>query len=93
MGLEVISLQDIQEAYLSGQIKQLLINIARKSRRREIRDDVVPINENAKIGPNYNDCLMNYVYNFWDISRAKKQSESLMRAIQSLNNYKFYKPR
>ena len=72
--------------------KQTLINITRKSRRRTIREDIVPINENAQIGPNYNEQLMNYVASMWDIERAMGNSESLRRAYRYLEEFEYNIP-
>ena len=90
-GVSIVNIP--QNPDLENDPKQTLINIARRSRKREIREDIVPINDNAQIGPNYNDCLMKYVLKYWDISRASSQSESLRRAIQSLSIYKYIQPR
>lgn len=67
--------------------KQTLINICRRSRKRNVKDDIVPINNNAAIGPNYNGRLLEYVFGDWDIERAKQRSESLQRAYQKLENF------
>jgi hypothetical protein len=72
--------------------KQTLINITRRSRKRSIREDIVPINENAQIGPNYNEQLMNYVASIWDIERAMNNSESLRRAFRYLENFEYTIP-
>jgi hypothetical protein len=72
--------------------KQTLINITRKSRRRSVREDIVPINENAQIGPNYNEQLMNYVASSWDIERAMGNSESLRRAYRNLEGFEYNIP-
>ncbi len=74
---------------LEANPKQTLINIARKSRRRSVREDIVPINKNAQIGPNYNEQLMNYVASIWDIEKAMENSESLRRACQYLEGFKY----
>ena len=52
-----------------------------------MREDIVPINENASIGPNYNGCLMEFVYKNWDIQNAMKRSKSLMRAMTKLSEF------
>jgi hypothetical protein len=72
--------------------KQTLINITRRSRKRSVREDIVPINENAQIGPNYNEQLMNYVASNWDIERAMNNSESLKRAYRYLEKYEYIAP-
>jgi hypothetical protein len=77
---------------LENDPKQTLINVAKKSRKRTIREDIVPINNNAKIGPNYNDRLMQFVSEYWDIERAKIHSESLKRAHECLINFTYTFP-
>ncbi len=70
--------------------KRTLISIARRSRIRNVREDIVPINENAQIGPNYNGRLMDYVINHWNIERAMLRSESLTRAYHKLELFQSY---
>ena len=72
--------------------KRLLIQLAGKSRKRDVREDIVPINSNAKIGPNYNGRLMEFVFDGWDINRAKSRSVSLSRAFNNLQNFKYIAP-
>lgn len=67
--------------------KNTLINLARKSRKRRIREDVVPVNKNASIGPNYNGCLSEFVLNHWDLHNAVSHSRSLNRTWQRLNQF------
>lgn len=73
--------------------KKILIQLAAKSRKRDVREDIVPINFNAKIGPNYNGRLMEFVFDGWDISRAKGRSQSLYRAFNNLQKFKYVIPR
>lgn len=67
-----------------------LINLTRRSRRRDIREDIVPINEHASIGPNYNGRLMQFVFNKWDINRAMTRSQSLRKAYQRLKTFEYH---
>ena len=67
--------------------KQTLINLARRSRIRKIREDIVPVNGYALIGPNYNGCLMDFVYNKWNLENAISNSESLERAVLFLDQF------
>lgn len=67
--------------------KRSLINLARRSRRRAVREDIVPINDNASIGPNYNGRLMEFVNSNWDIDLAKGRSGSLLRTINRLEAF------
>lgn len=77
---------------LENDPKRKLINIAKKSRKRNIREDIVPLNSNAKIGPNYNGRLMEFVFNHWSIERAMERSESLRRAYLKLELFQFQPP-
>lgn len=72
--------------------KQSLISLVNKSKRRDIKSDVIPRHE-AQIGPNYNGRLSQFVIEHWDIERAAKNSESLKRAINALENFKYVPPR
>jgi hypothetical protein len=69
--------------------KNTLIHLARRSRIRRIREDLVPINENAAIGPNYNGCLMEFVFNNWNIETALTRSKSLLKAFKILENFQY----
>ena len=64
--------------------KLTVISLAKKSRKREIRDAIVPVDSYASIGPEYNNKLQNFVYSFWDINSARKYSPSLNKAVKSL---------
>ena len=68
--------------------KQHLINLARKSRRREVRDDIVPPHGSTRqIGPNYNGRLVSFVHKKWDVLVATQSSESLTRTFNSLSKF------
>jgi len=67
--------------------KNTLIQLAKRSKKRTIREDIVPINQNAKIGPNYNGCLSEFVFNSWDIENGVLHSESLKRAYEKLRDF------
>jgi hypothetical protein len=67
--------------------KNTLIQLARRSKKRHIREDIVPINQNASIGPNYNGCLSEYVFHTWNIENAVLRSDSLKRAYNKLRDF------
>lgn len=68
--------------------KQFLLAKARKSRKRNLKDDIVPkVGSTAKVGPNYNARLCDFVRNDWDVHRAKKHSESLNRAFRNVQKF------
>ena len=66
--------------------KQYLVGLARKSRKREIREDIVPIGT-AKVGPAYNLQLARFVANSWSWKAAQQNSESLHRLINCLRDF------
>lgn len=68
--------------------KQLLINLARKSRKRKLREAIVPErNSTAKIGKDYNGQLIDFVQNYWQVESAQVNSRSLQRAMNALINF------
>ncbi len=67
------------------QPKEFIVNLARKSKRRNIREDLVPApGGTAAIGPAFNPRIASFVVNEWDFSRAAHASPSLRRAIERL---------
>jgi hypothetical protein len=68
--------------------KRSLINLARKSVRRNLREAIVPRpHSTAEIGPDYNGRLSEFVEKSWDPYRASHNSSSLNRAIKALENF------
>lgn len=67
--------------------KNTLIQLAKRSNKRDIRADIVPINQNATIGPNYNGSLSDFVFKNWNIENALLHSESLRRAYEKLRDF------
>jgi len=68
--------------------KNELFRLTKKSRKREIREDILPMNGNAAIGPNYNGKLSDFVINHWSINRSIKRSISLLKTLNALEKYK-----
>jgi hypothetical protein len=68
--------------------KQTLVNLARKSSKRTIREDLVPPKGySTMVGPRYTTRLQEFANEFWDLQVAMAVSDSLRRcvaAIQSL---------
>ncbi|MBL8162046.1 MAG: hypothetical protein JNJ61_08675 [Anaerolineae bacterium] len=66
--------------------KALIIRLARLSKIKRIRQDIVPPPENktAKVGKAYNDVLIEFVIKKWDIAAAVQNSPSLERAVRAL---------
>lgn len=68
--------------------KQALINLARKSKNRQIRDAIIPPPKStAKIGPDYNGQLIQFVNKCWQAEIAKSHSQSLERAVNAIINF------
>ena len=68
--------------------KQLLINLAKKSKKRNLRDAIVPDrNSTAKIGKDYNGQLIQFVQNNWQVEAAQVNSRSLQSAMNALINF------
>ena len=62
--------------------KDVMVNLARRSRRRDIRKDMVPrTNGGRPVGPAYSSRLAEYAENKWRPEVAAERSESLRRAI------------
>jgi hypothetical protein len=68
--------------------KQLLINLAKKSKKRKLREAIVPEpNSTAKIGKDYNGQLIHFVNESWQVAPAQTNSPSLERAMNALINF------
>jgi len=66
--------------------KETLINIARTSHSRSIREDLVPRQSSgAKVGPLYVPRLTEFVENLWRPDVAANESESLRRCMLALS--------
>jgi len=67
--------------------KAELLKIIKKSRFRSIKEDILPKNNYAKIGPNYNGRLGEFVYKHWNSTRAAGRSASLARTVKALTAF------
>ena len=68
--------------------KRLLIGLAKRSRKRSLREAIVPRpGTTAKVGPDYNGQLSSFVSSAWDIREALVHSESLRKAVKALNEF------
>ena len=68
--------------------KQVLINLAKRSRKRALRQAIVPIpDRTARVGPDYNGQLSSFVFGAWNIVEAMENSESLRRTVKALNEF------
>jgi hypothetical protein len=67
--------------------KNTIISLAKRSRKREIREAIIPVDNYASIGPGYNYQLQSFVQNLWDIESARKKSPSLDSTIKALEKF------
>ena len=68
--------------------KQSLVNLARRSRTRALRESIVPRQGSTAVqGPNYNGCLGDFIRNRWNRSSAAERSPSLARAWAKLMTF------
>ena len=69
--------------------KEFLVSLARRSRKRRLRDELVP-EPGAKIpvGYGYNTRLSQFVREHWDLKRAAAVSPSLKRTLNRLSESK-----
>lgn len=68
--------------------KKALINLARKSKYRAIREAIVPrTGSSAQQGPDYNGKLIIFVNDYWDVETAALNSPSLQKMINALVSY------
>ena len=68
--------------------KKRLIDIARRSRKRTLREALVPkANSQAKVGRDYNGTLIQYVQYDWRPSIARTNSDSLDRTMRRLASF------
>lgn len=68
--------------------KQVLVEIARHARSKDIRERVVPkAGSTARQGPDYNSCLSQFVETQWDINAACNSSASLKSAVERLRTF------
>jgi hypothetical protein len=65
--------------------KQALINLARKSRRREVREGLVPTpGTGANVGPTYASDIAGFARQAWDVRSAALRCPSLDRCLNRL---------
>jgi len=67
--------------------KSELFRLVSRSRKKQIKQDILPKDRFARIGPNYNERLGEFVFYFWDVSRAMQRSNSLKRTIHCLSTF------
>ncbi len=67
--------------------KRSLIELARRSRKRTLREAICPRNERGtnRTGPGYNDTVGEFVFDAWDPEAARRNAPSLDRAINRMS--------
>ncbi len=71
--------------------KLALISIARTSRNKSVREDIVPRDgSGAKVGPLYVARLTDFTENHWRPDEGARHSESLRRCINALSTLKSF---
>ena len=70
--------------------KEFLISLARKSKKRTIREALVPAQDaTLSVGNEYNTLLSEFVRDHWDLERAASASPSLKRTLDRLSESKY----
>ena len=65
--------------------KQAIVNLARDSRSRLVREDLVPeVGTTAPVGKNYTRRMENFIDAHWEPLAASRSSPSLARAIRAI---------
>jgi hypothetical protein len=65
--------------------KDTLLRLAGKSRRKEVREDMVPrLGGQRKVGPAYASRMIEFTNRHWRPQVAAQRADSLRRAIQAL---------
>jgi hypothetical protein len=74
-----------QQPELESDPKRALVNLARKCRRRRLRDELVPAaGSTNQIGPAFNVRMSQFVRDLWDVGRASAVAPSLARTVDRL---------
>jgi hypothetical protein len=69
--------------------KEILVGLAARSRRTATRSRLVPKQgSTAKQGPDYNQCLGEFVTKYWNPIEASANSPSLLRCIRAIETFK-----
>jgi hypothetical protein len=69
-----------------GDPKEYLVNLARKSRKRAIREAMVPVGM-ARVGPLYNATLVQFIRSYWRVALASRRAPSLDRFLQKVKEF------
>ena len=70
--------------------KKLLIELVSKSKKRELRESIVPaLGSSLKTGPDYNGQLGFFVAKFWKPESAMLNSPSLNRTMKAIKSFSY----
>jgi hypothetical protein len=87
LGIRPVLIPDDVEAIPDP--KRELIQLARRARKRELREDICPPARSTRIvGPNYNAQLAAFVQQHWEPNTARRRAASLARAIDRLIEFR-----
>lgn len=68
--------------------KRALVNLARKCRKRRLREELAPAKGSAnQVGPAYNARMSQFVRDAWDVGRASECAPSLARTCERLSAF------
>ena len=68
--------------------KRALIDLARRSKIARVKSALVPrVGSTAKIGPDYNACLSQFVLHHWNQEEAARTSKSLRQALRQVRSF------
>jgi hypothetical protein len=65
--------------------KDSLLNLIRRSRKKRLKEVMLPQFAGSPQGPEYNAELQRFVQEFWKVERASVRSPSLARAVTAIN--------
>lgn len=70
--------------------KEFLVNVIRKSSKREIKTAIVPKTKStALVGPNYNGKLIEFINTSWSLIEARLNSRSLEKTIKAIDSFSY----
>lgn len=85
LGISVASVPPINEA--TQNTKELLVQTARRSRKRDVVMDIVPqAGLTSTVGPAYNARMSKFIQEVWDIEAAATANDSLARACRCITS-------
>jgi hypothetical protein len=65
--------------------KQVIVDLAKKSKLKDVRSALIPATANARTGPYYNQMLSQFCRSVWDPSEAANNSGSLRKTLGRLD--------